>query len=77
MNNSLLPVGITLTTLFCQTGLYLASGGFSAGRQLTIIEAEIKLMRTEVLAANQIQDLRLSNIEKGMTVTTGKKQPIH
>lgn len=73
MNNQNIPIAIGLITLVGQAGLILASGGFSAGKQLTVIESEIRLLRSEVAAANQVQDFRLTAIEQKNNIE--KKTP--
>ncbi len=54
---------ITVLTIVTQGSLYLLSGGFAAGGKLNQIESEMKLIRQEVVAANQIQDYRLDKLE--------------
>jgi hypothetical protein len=54
---------ITILTIATQAGLYLLTGGFAAGGKLSDIESEIKLIRQEVVGANQIQDYRLDKLE--------------
>ncbi|MTJ12352.1 hypothetical protein FJR11_07030 [Anabaena sp. UHCC 0187] len=54
---------ITVLTVATQVGLYLLTGGFAAGGKLNGIESEIKLIRQEVVSANQIQDYRLDKLE--------------
>ncbi|MDP5016553.1 MAG: hypothetical protein NWQ43_04495 [Dolichospermum sp.] len=54
---------ITILTIATQAGLYLLTGGFAAGGKLNGIESEIKLIRQEVVSANQIQDYRLDKLE--------------
>jgi hypothetical protein len=54
---------ITILTITTQVGLYLLTGGFAAGGKLNGIESEIKLIRQEVVSANQIQDYRLNKLE--------------
>lgn len=60
-----IAVLITIVTIAAQTGLYLLSGGFAAGTKLHQIDSEIKLLRQEVIGANQVQDFRLDNLEAG------------
>jgi phosphoribosylformylglycinamidine (FGAM) synthase-like amidotransferase family enzyme len=57
---------ITLVTVFIQGGFYLLSGGFSIGDKLSGVTAEIKLLRQEVAASNQIQDYRLDKLEASL-----------
>jgi hypothetical protein len=61
---------IALLTVFAQGGLYLLSGGFTIGDKLSGVVAEIKLLRLEVTASNQIQDYRLDKLESSLA--TGK-----
>jgi len=63
MNDSKIAIGFAVITAVVQGGLYLASGGFSAGKQLTGIESDVKQLRAEIIAANQVQDFRLNAIE--------------
>jgi hypothetical protein len=54
---------ITVLTIVTQGGLFLLSGGFAAGGKLSDISSEMKILRQEVTAANQIQDYRLDKLE--------------
>jgi hypothetical protein len=54
---------ITILTIATQAGLYLLTGGFAAGGKLSDIESEVKVIRQEVVGANQIQDYRLDRLE--------------
>ncbi|MGM3305104.1 hypothetical protein ACSQ6I_03815 [Anabaena sp. WFMT] len=58
-----LTVLITVLTVATQSGLYLVSGGFSVGSKVSDINAEIKLIRSEVIAQNEIQNYRLNKLE--------------
>ncbi|MBD2592888.1 hypothetical protein H6G74_00920 [Nostoc spongiaeforme FACHB-130] len=55
---------VTIVTVVTQTGLYLLSGGFSAGGKLTKIESEMRMIRQELKAANQMQDYRINKLEE-------------
>ncbi len=57
------PMLITVLTITAQAGLYLLSGGFTAGSKLSEMNSEIKLLRQEVAGTNQIQDYRLDKLE--------------
>jgi hypothetical protein len=59
-----IAVAITITTVLSQSALFAASGGFSAGKQLAEIGSELKLLRTEIVSSNQIQDFRISSLEE-------------
>ncbi|MBD2692634.1 hypothetical protein [Anabaena catenula] len=61
---------ITVLTILVQAGLYLSSGGFAAGSKLNQIESELKLIRQEVVSANQIQNYRLDKLEGAKTANS-------
>ncbi|MBD2503125.1 hypothetical protein [Anabaena azotica] len=54
---------VTVVTVVTQGALYLLSGGFAAGNELSQIRAELKLIRQETTAANRLQDYRLEGLE--------------
>ncbi len=56
----MLVAGLTVIT---QSGLYLLSGGFSVGSKVADMNAEIKLLRNEIVSQNRIQDYRLDKLE--------------
>jgi hypothetical protein len=58
-------IGITITaaTVVVQSVIWTASGGFTAGGKLALIESEIKLIRQEIGTTNQLQDYRLDKLE--------------
>ncbi|MBD2489439.1 hypothetical protein [Aulosira sp. FACHB-615] len=55
---------VTSVTIITQAGLYLLSGGFSAGGKLTKIESEMRMIRQELRASNQMQDYRINKLEE-------------
>ncbi|BAY16884.1 hypothetical protein NIES21_27180 [Anabaenopsis circularis NIES-21] len=61
---------VTLVTIVTQAGLYLLSGGFSAGGKLTKIESEMRMIRQELKAANQMQDYRINKLEESGSTKT-------
>jgi hypothetical protein len=44
--------------------IFLSTGGFTIGSQLSDIKAEFKLLRQELTAQNALQDYRLERLEK-------------
>ena len=70
MKTEISPNGIMMTisilTVITQCGLYLLSGGFAAGGKLSEMSSDIKLLRQEIAATNQIHDYRLDKLEGGM-----------
>jgi hypothetical protein len=63
MSTERLTMLITVLTVVTQSGLYLFTGGFATGGKLNQIESEVKLIRQELVGANQIQDYRLDKLE--------------
>jgi hypothetical protein len=63
MSTERMAMLITILTAVTQGGLYLLSGGFAVGGKLSDVTAEIKLLRQEVQASNQIQDYRLDKLD--------------
>jgi hypothetical protein len=63
MNTERLGVTITIITITVQVGLYLLSGGFSVGSKVSDMGAEIRLLRSEITAQNEIQNYRLDKLE--------------
>ncbi|MCC5638519.1 hypothetical protein LC593_22330 [Nostoc sp. CHAB 5844] len=55
---------VTIVTIITQAGLYLLSGGFTAGGKLSQIQAEMRMIRQELKSANQLQDYRLNKLEE-------------
>ncbi|WP_227789458.1 MULTISPECIES: hypothetical protein, partial [unclassified Nodularia (in: cyanobacteria)] len=53
---------ITVLTIVIQSGLYLVSGGFTIGNRVTEITSEIKLLRSEVVSQNEIQNYRIEKL---------------
>ncbi|WP_016951250.1 hypothetical protein [Anabaena sp. PCC 7108] len=66
MTSERVAMMITMLTIVTQGGIYLLSGGFAVGGKLNEIESELKLIRQEVVAANQIQDYRLDKLEASL-----------
>ncbi len=54
---------ITVLTITTQSGLYLITGGFSMGNRVSDMTSEIKLLRSEVVAQNEIQNYRIEKLE--------------
>lgn len=63
MTNQQVAVSITVLTVTVQAGLYLITGGFNLGNRVADITSEIKLLRAEVVAQNEIQNYRLDKLE--------------
>ncbi|TAF07775.1 MAG: hypothetical protein EAZ77_08680 [Nostocales cyanobacterium] len=57
---------ITILTIVTQAGLFLVSGGFTVGGRLSDITSEMKILRQEVAASNQIQEYRLDKLEAAL-----------
>jgi hypothetical protein len=53
---------INLITIFANTMLYGITGGFSAGKQLTEIKAEMRMIRHELKTSNQMQDCEVPQV---------------
>lgn len=63
MTTQQVTILITVLTLSTQAALYLLTGGFTLGNRVSDISSEIKLLRTEVISQNQIQDYRIDKLE--------------
>lgn len=58
---------VAIVTILTQSGLYLLSGGFTAGGKLTKIESEMKMIRQELNSANRMQDYRINKLEESQS----------
>jgi hypothetical protein len=65
--NERIAMLITVVTIASQSGLYLLSGGFSIGSRVSDMAAEIKLLRSDLVAQNNIQNYRLDKLEGNKT----------
>ncbi|MBD2628848.1 hypothetical protein [Trichormus variabilis] len=66
MSTERLTMLITVLTIATQSGLYLVTGGFSIGSKVSDMGAEIKLIRSEVVSQNEIQNYRLDKLEASL-----------
>ena len=63
MTGEKIGIVITAATVVVQSVIWTASGGFTAGGKLALIESEIKLIRQEIGTADQLQNYRLDKLE--------------
>ncbi|BAZ50503.1 hypothetical protein NIES4103_31190 [Nostoc sp. NIES-4103] len=68
LNTERLMMIFTLITAITQGGLYLATGGFSAGSKLEKTSSELALLRKELESQNKLQDYRLNVIEQKLNI---------
>ncbi|MBD2569689.1 hypothetical protein [Anabaena lutea] len=73
MSTERLTMLITVLTIATQSGLYLITGGFSIGSKVSDMGAEIKLLRSEIVAQNEIQNYRLDELEGAKTANSSSE----